>query len=78
MDERWETTTAVLANLAYCAVVVSVLFVLIPSVRAYLATVTAAQMHAWKYGRWLERQAPARRIVKALERDDLPEERRSA
>lgn len=75
MDDRWETVTAVLVNVAYTVAVLVMVAVAVPSLRAGVQTLGSRQVHAWRYGRWLQgrRRPPA--WTQLLTREDLPAER---
>lgn len=74
MDERWETTTTVLLNLAYVVLVAALFVMVIPGVRTRLGAFGGKQVFAWRYGRWLGSQTPAPQWTRLLEREDLPQE----
>ena len=75
MDDRWETVTAVLVNVVYTVAVLAMVALAVPSLRLSLAAIGSRQVHAWRYGRWLQgrRRPPA--WTQLLTREDLPAER---
>ena len=74
MDERWETTTAVILNLVYVAMAAALFVMVIPGLRVRLAALGGRQAYAWRYGRWLGSQTPPPQWTRLLEREDLPQE----
>lgn len=74
MDERWEATTTVIVNVLYVAILTAMFVMIVPSLRARLATLGGRQAYAWRYGRWLGSQTPTPRWTRLLEREDLPQE----
>ena len=74
MDERWETTTTVVLNLLYVAMVAAMFVMIVPGVRTRLAALGGRQAFAWRYGRWLASQTPPPQWTRQLVREDLPQE----
>jgi hypothetical protein len=75
VDERWETTSAVVMNVLYAVAVVVMVIASVPSLRNWLAAVGERQRYAWRYGRWLASRVPEPNWTHQLQRDDLPQER---
>ena len=74
MDEQWETTSTVILNVLYMALVAAMFVMIVPSLRARLAALGDRQAYAWRYGRWLGSRAPMPQWTTLLEREDLPQE----
>ena len=74
MDEQWETTSTVILNVLYIALVAAMFVMIVPGLRARLAALGGRQAYAWRYGRWLGSRAPMPQWTQLLKREDLPQE----
>lgn len=74
MDDRWEVASAILVNVAYTVAVVAMVVLTVPQLRAGLLVVGRQQVHAWRYGRWLQGRSRPPQWTALLSRDDLPQE----
>ena len=72
--DRWETASVVLFNVAYTVAVAAMVLLMVPPVRAGLARWSLTQLHAWRYGRWLQGRTRPPQWTELLARDDLPAE----
>lgn len=72
--ENLERAANVAYTAAYLAAVGVLLLTLMPGIRLQLERLARLQVHAWKHGRWLERQPRPPAFVRHLDRPDLPQE----
>jgi len=75
MDDRWDAAIQLLYAAGYVVVIATMVVMAVPPLRAGLGVGLGAQVHAWRYGRWLAGRTPAPAWTRQLARDDLPAER---